>query len=154
MTSKTGNHICYWAHHHLAQRYYCNHKLLSFEQFNAVDQKSIHCPLHKLPGLCQLWAAKHVLGVAGTMMFLSHQDGRSPLCPSCNNCNEMCRHIAQCPEVGRATAFAQLTHRIEAWLDANRTHPDLKLLILWCLRGRGTVTCVECSVDLNLPHKT
>jgi hypothetical protein len=121
MTSKTGNHICYWAHHHLAQRYDCNHKLLSFEQFDAVDWKSIHRTLHKLPQLFQLWAAKHGLGMAGIMKFLSQQDGSSPLCPSCNDCNDTCRHIARCPEVGRAAAFAQSTHEIEAWLDANRT---------------------------------
>jgi hypothetical protein len=130
MTSKTGDHIRYWAHHHLAQGYYCNHKLLSLEQFNVVDWKSIHRTLHKLPRLFQLWAAKQVLGVVGMMKILSHQDSRSPLCPSCNECNEMCRHISRCPEVGCAALFAQLTHRIEAWLDTNCTHPDLKLLIL------------------------
>jgi hypothetical protein len=113
---------------------------------------SIYRTLHKLPWLFQLWAAKHVLSVAGAMKFLSHQDGRSPICPSCNKCNETCRHIAQCPEVGPAAAFAQSTHRVKAWLDANRTHPDLTHLILRYLQGRGTVTCVECSVDLNLPQ--
>ncbi len=84
------------------------------------------------------------------MKFLSHQDGRSPLCPSCNECKETCKHIVRCPEPGHAAAFAQSTHGVEAWLKTNGTHNDLKLLLLCYLQGRGTVTCVECSDDLNL----
>jgi hypothetical protein len=152
MTSETGSHICYWAHHHLARNYYCDCKLLSFKQFDALDWKSIHQALHNLPWLFQLWAAKHVLGVVGTMKFLSHQDGRSLLCPSCNKCNETCKHIAQCLEPGCAAAFAQLTHGVELWLETNGTHNDLMLLLLCYLQGQGTVTCVECSDDLNLPQ--
>ncbi len=61
-------------------------------------------------------------------------------------------HIARCPEEGRAAAFVQSMQGVEAWLDANCTHPDLKQLLLRYLRGRGTITCLECLVDLNLPH--
>jgi hypothetical protein len=86
------------------------------------------------------------------MKFLSHQDGRSPLCPSCNECKETCKHIAQCPEPGRAATFAQLTQGVEAWLETNGTHKDLKLLLLCYLQGQGTVTCIESSEDLNLPQ--
>jgi hypothetical protein len=88
------------------------------------------------------------------MNFLSHQDGRNPLCPSCNECNEcteMCKHIAQCPETGRAAAFLQLTMEVEKWMDGNGTHPVVKLLLLQYLCGRGSITCAECSDDLNLP---
>jgi hypothetical protein len=152
MTSETGSHIRYWSHHHLAGKYYCNRKLLSFEQFDAIDWKSIHQALHDLPRLFQLWMAKHVLGIIGTMKFLSHQDGRSPLCSSCNECKEMCKHITQSPEPGRAAAFAQSTHGVEAWLETNGTHNDLKLLLLCYLQGGGTVTCIECSDNLNLPQ--
>ncbi len=67
MTLETGSHIRYWAYHHLARNYYCNHKLLSFKQLDAVNWKSIHQALHNLPRQIQLWAAKHVLGVVGTM---------------------------------------------------------------------------------------
>jgi hypothetical protein len=95
MTSETGDHISYWARHHLAQQYYRDHKLLSFEQFDSVDWKCIHRTLHDLPRLFQLWAAKHVMGIAGTMKFLAHQDNRSPLCPSCLECKEICKHIVR-----------------------------------------------------------
>jgi hypothetical protein len=58
----------------------------------------------------------------------------------------------QCPEAGQAAAFAQSTQGVEAWLEDNRTPPNLKLLLLHYLRGRGTITCLECLVELNLPH--
>ncbi len=152
MTLETGGYICYWAHHHLARQYYHDHKLLSFEQFNSVDWKSIHHTLHNLLQLFQLWTAKHVLGIKGTTKFLAHQYDRSPLCPGCLMCKESCMHIAWRPEKGRPAAFVQLTQGVEAWLDRNHTHPELKQLLLHYLRGRGTITCLKCLVDLNLPH--
>ncbi len=152
MTSETGSHICYWAHHYLARNYYCNCKVLTSKQLDAIDWKSIHQALCNLSLLFQPWAAKHVFGIAGTMKFLSHQDGRSPLCPSCSKCKETCKHIMQCQEPGHAAAFTQLTHGVEAWLDAYGTHPNLKLLLLRYLQGRGTVTCIECSDNLNPPQ--
>jgi hypothetical protein len=147
MTSETVDHICYWAYHHLAQQYYHDHKLLSFKQFNSVDWKSIHRTLHDLLRLFQLWAAKHVLGIAGTMKFLTHQDNRSPLFPSYLLCKETCMHIARSPKEGKTAAFVQSMQGVEAWLDGNRTHPDLKRILLRYLRGRGTITCLECLVD-------
>jgi hypothetical protein len=122
------------------------------EQFESVDWKSIHRTLHNLPRLFQLWAAKHIMGIAGTMNFLAHQDNRSLLCPSCLEWKEPCKHIVQCPEVGHAAAFAQSMQGVEAWLEDNCTHPNLKLLLLCYLRGRGTITCLKCLVELNLPH--
>jgi hypothetical protein len=67
MTSETGSHIQYWACHHLARNYCCNPKLLSFNQFDAIDWKSSHHALHNLLRLFQLWAANHILDVAGTI---------------------------------------------------------------------------------------
>ncbi len=130
MTSETGEHIRFWAHLQLARKYYSNHKLLSFEQFNLINWKYIHHALYGLPRLFQLWESKHVLGIAGTMKFLAYQDKRSPLCPSCLECKETCRHIAHCAEEGCAAAFSQSTQEIEWWMEANHTHPDLLLLLL------------------------
>ena len=101
----TGGSIQYWAHHQLARNYYQEQKILSHDQFDAIDWRSVHSTLHELPRLFQLWVSKHVLKIAGTMKYLSHQDGRSPLCPSCLACTEICKHIARCPEVGREAAF-------------------------------------------------
>jgi len=100
MTSDTGGSIRSWAHHQLARNYSQTENILSHEQFDAIDLRSVHNTLHSLPRLFQLWASKQVLKIAGTMKYLSHQDGQSPLCPSCLECTETCRHIARCQEVG------------------------------------------------------
>jgi len=49
-------------------------------------------------------------------------------------------------------AFKQSAQMMELWLEKNNTHPDLQSLLLWYLRGRGSVTCSECSKELGLPH--
>jgi hypothetical protein len=139
MTSETGEHICFWAHLQLAHKYYSDHKLLSFKQFDLVDWKSIHRALHGLPRLFQLWASKHVLGIAGTMKFLAYQDKRSPLCPSCLECKVRCRHIARCAEEGCAIAFSQSTQKINWWIEANHTHPDLLIILLNYFRGQASI---------------
>jgi hypothetical protein len=136
-TSETGDHIRFWAHHCLAQDYYRNHKVLSTKQFDQVDWKSVHNTLHGLPRLFQLWASKHVLGIAGTMKYLLHQDNRSPICPSCHVCVKTCNHIAWCPEVGRIAAYIQSTQEVERWMLAQDTHPNLVQLLKEYMRGRG-----------------
>jgi hypothetical protein len=152
MTSKTGVQICFWAQHHLARMFCNNWKILCHEQFDYVDWMSIHCTLHNLPRLFQVWAAKHVLGITGTMSFLPHQDEQSPLCPSCLNCRETCKHIAKCPEVGCAQAFAQSASEVELWLTKNNAHPNLCFLLLRYLWGRGALSGYKCATALNLPH--
>jgi hypothetical protein len=83
---------------------------------------------------------------------LAHQDGRSPLCPSCQECNKTYKHVPQCPKIGHAAAFPQSTQGVEQWLEQQNTNPDLQSLLLRYLQGQGTLTCFECSSALNLPH--
>jgi len=85
------------------------------------------------------------------MSFLSHQDGRCNRCPSCETCKETCPHIARCPEAGRSSAFAQSTEELDLWLGTSKTHPDLHSMLLRYTRGRGTVTCLDCAISLDLP---
>jgi hypothetical protein len=151
MTSDMGGSIRYWAHYQLAREYYHKHNILSHEQFDVIDWKSIHSTLHDLPRLFQLWASKHVLNIAGTMKFLSHQDGRSTLCPSCHECDETCKHIARCPEAGRTGVFLETSNDVKKWMDSHGTHPDIARLLLQYLRGRGRTSCLEYANDLNLP---
>jgi hypothetical protein len=72
MTSETGAWICFWVQHQLARTFYHDRNTLSHVQFDVVDWVLNHCTLHDLPRLFQVWTAKHVLGIAGTMHFLSH----------------------------------------------------------------------------------
>jgi hypothetical protein len=150
MTSETGDHIRFWAHLQLAQQYYRDHELLHLKQFDLVDWKSIQRTLHDLPRLFQLWPSKHVLGIAGTMKILAYQDNKSPLCPNCLEGKKTCKHIARYPETGRVATFVQSTQEVERWMAAHHTHPNLSLLLIQFLRGRGTITCLECLDNLNL----
>jgi hypothetical protein len=151
LTSDTGELLRFWAHRQLARTHYHSKSIISHNQFDETDWWSIQKTLLSLPRLFQLWAAKHVDRIAGTMSFLSHQDGRCNLCPSCKTCIETCQHIAQCPEAGQALAFAQSTDESELWLSSNKTHPDMQSLLLMYTWGWGTVTCLKCAISLDLP---
>ncbi len=135
MTSDTGADIQFWAHRKLAKNFYCDQKILTNTQFECIDRESVHRTLHNLPCLFQIWAAKQVLRVTGTMKFLSHQDRRSPVCPSCQECIETCTHIARCSETGRSMAFHQSMEEVERWFSEEKTHPDLQSLLLLYIHG-------------------
>ncbi len=92
-----------------------------------------------------MWASKHVLGIAGIMKFLSHQDGCKPVCPSCLAYEETCSHIEQCPEAGRTATFQQSVSGITSWMADNATHPDVKAVVTAYALGRGQVTCAACA---------
>jgi hypothetical protein len=151
MTSDTGEILRFWAYWQLAREYYRSREIISYRQFDEIDWWQLRKTLLALPRLFQLWAAKHVNKIAGTMSFLSHQDGRCDLCPSCGTHKETCQHIARCPEVGRVAAFAQATNNLELWLRDNKTHPDVQALLLEYTRRQGKATCLECANDLELP---
>ena len=36
-------------------------------------------------------------------------------------------------------------------MGTNKTHPDLHAMLLRYTRGRGTVTCLDCAISLDLP---
>jgi hypothetical protein len=82
------------------------------------------------------------------MKFLAHQDGRDPLCPSCQTCEEACTHVTRCPEAGRAEAFLQAVDELSRWMNENETHPDLNSVITEYARKQGDTSCIECAGDL------
>ncbi len=151
LTYNTGDLLSFWAHRQLAREYYGSGNTILHEQFDETDWRSLRKTLLALPQLFKLWAAKHMIRIAGAMSFLSHQDGRCNLCPSCGAVIETCQHIARCPEAGRAAAFAQSTSDLEIWLRNSRTHPDMQSLILEYTRGRRQVTCLAYAISLELP---
>ncbi len=152
MKSDTGDQIRFGAHRQLAKEFFNNRKILLHSQFESIDWISIHQMLHNLPRLFQIWVAKQVLRIVGRTKILAHQDSRSPLCPSCQECNKTCKHVARCPKIRRAVAFALSTQGVEQWREHQNTNPDLQFLLLRYLRGRGTLTCFECSSVLHLPQ--
>jgi hypothetical protein len=107
LSSDTGQQIRFHVHCQLAKAMFLRKKILSGKGFNKIGWDSVHATLHLVLRLFQVWVSKHVLGIAGTMKFLLHQDDRKPLCPSCLSCEEICSHITLCLEIGRTTAFQQ-----------------------------------------------
>ncbi len=101
LSLETGPLLQFHAHCKLARSLFHWKKILLQDKFKEVDWESVHRALHLVPRLFQVWASKHVLGIAGTMKFLGHQDSQESTCPSCLSCKETCAHILRCPEVGR-----------------------------------------------------
>ncbi len=137
--------IPFHAHHQLAKMLFLWKKILSGKGFDKVGWDSVHGALHSVSRLFQVWALKHLLGIASTMKFLSHQDGREPVCPSCLAWEETCSHIAQCPEAGHTAAFQQSVSGFTSWMADNTTHPDVKAVVTAYALGRGPVTCAACT---------
>ena len=135
LSSETGPLLQFHAHQQLARSLFHQRQLLLHDKFEEVDWEAVHRTLHSVPRLFQVWAAKHVMGIAGTMKFLAHQDGCDLICPSCHACDETCTHIAHCPEAGRTEAFLLAAVELSQWMRDNKTHPDLALVILKYIQG-------------------
>ncbi len=150
LSSEAGPLLRFHAHRQLARSLFHRKKILSRDEFEEVDWELVHRTLHSVPRLFQVWASKHVLGIAGTMKFLAHQDGRKPTCPSCRSCEETCAHIARCPEAGHTEAFLQAVVELSRWMTENETHPDLVSVISDYAQGRGETSCIKCAEDLPL----
>jgi hypothetical protein len=148
LLSETGPCLQFHAHCQLARNLFHQRKIISQDEFKEVDWESVHRTLHLVPRLFQVWAAKHVLWIAGTMKFLAHQDGCNPTCPSCRVCVETCAHIARCPEAGRTEAFLMAVAELSRWMTENETHPDLINVISEFAQGQGKKSCVECAGNL------
>ncbi len=150
LLSEAGPLLRFHAHRQLARSLFHQKKILLRDKFEEVDWELVHRTLHLVPRLFQVWASKHVLGIAGTMKFLAHQDGCEPTCPSCRSCEETCAHIARCPEAGRTKAFLQAVAELSRWMTENKMHPDLVSVISDYAQGRGETSCIECVEDLPL----
>jgi hypothetical protein len=148
LSSETGHLLRFHAHRQLARMFFHQKEILSRDTFDEVDWESVHRTLHTVPRLFQVWATKHVLGIAGTMKFLAHQDGRNPICPCCRACEETCTHVARCPEAGRTEAFSQAVAELSKWLIENKTHPKLAFVIPEYTQGQGETPCIKCAGDL------
>jgi hypothetical protein len=128
-SSEPGLLLRFHVHPQLAKSLFLQKKIISERGFDKVDWPEVHSALHSVSRLFQLWASKHVLGIADTMKFLSHQDGRYRSCPSCLASDKTCCHIAVCPDAGRTVAFEQSMACVTSWMSENVTHPDVKAVV-------------------------
>jgi len=145
LSSVPGPQLRFHAHRQHAKALFLRKKILSERGFDEVGWAKVHSTLHSVSRLFQLWASKHVLGIADTMKFLSHQDGRDWSCPSCLVSEETCRQVAVCPDAGKTAAFEQSMACVTSWMSENVTHPDVKAVISTYALGRGQVSCIACA---------
>ncbi len=135
LSSETGPLLRFHTHRQLSRSLFHQRQILSCDEFKEVNWEAVHRTLHLVPRLFQVWVAKHVMGIAGTMKFLAHQDRRNPICPSCCACDETCTHIARCPKAGRTEAFLLAAAELSWWMRDNKTHPDFALVISKYVQG-------------------
>ncbi len=146
LSSDAGQQLRFQAHRQLTRMLFLRKKILTGEGFDKVGWGHVHGALHSVSRLFQVWALKHVIGIAGTMKFLSHQDSRESRCPSCLACKETCSHIALCPDAGRTAAFQQSVSSVTSWMADNTMHPDIKAVVTAYAIGRGRTSCTACAV--------
>lgn len=106
VTTDSGMIVRYHIGKQLAQQLFHSKGILQPHQFDLVDWRSLSRSLTSVPKLYQLWAAKHVMGAAGTKHYLSYQTGESPLCSSCQAVPETTTHITRCQDSGRQEAMS------------------------------------------------
>ena len=106
MTSDTA-HIRYAAGRQVARSFFHETGRMLTDAFDEVDWPRVHCTLHKVSHLFQVWACKQVMNIAATNKTLSwrHCNGQSDKCPCCTIHVETAEHVLLCPEVGRLEAL-------------------------------------------------
>jgi hypothetical protein len=67
LSCSASQQIRFHVHCQLAKVHFLGKKILSGDRFEEVGWELVHATLHSVPQLFQLWASKHVLGIAGTM---------------------------------------------------------------------------------------
>ncbi len=139
LSSGPGHQICFHVHCELAKALFLRKQILSGDGFKEVGWELVHVTLHSVLQLFQLWASKCLLGIAGTMKFLAHQDNHDLKCPSCLSCKETCCHIALSLENGHTKAFQWSVASVASWMAANATHPNIKAVVTAYALGRGKI---------------
>ena len=138
MTSNTSAHLRFWVHRQLAEETFFKLGILNPESFREVAWEEVYATLHEVPRMFQLWAAKQVMGIAGTNSYQArYKDDHDPHCPSCDNAIETCAHVLHCCEAGRVQALQRSIGWLDDWLREVGTEPSLRRWLVMYARGRG-----------------
>ncbi len=127
--------------------------ILTPQQFDAVDWHHISLTLNALPKLFQLWVAKHIICVAGTMSYLWHQTGEFSFCPCCNAMQETTAHITRCQDPGRQQALNLSIELLDTWLANSHTNPALQTAVVEYLGHRGNPPWATISQGFPLRYR-
>jgi hypothetical protein len=134
---------------------YEKQKILTADQFHEVAWPTVHSTLRKLPKMFQLFASKQVFNTAAVLRNLAKQKDHAHLgdkCPSCTIHAETCEHILTCPELGRVKHLNRQIKRVQEWLVAVGTVPDLSYLIHAFLLTHGTMISHGRPIPVDHPY--
>lgn len=148
MTSDTAEHLRFWAHRQLAEETFFKLNILEPASFHEVAWEEVYATLHEVPRMFQLWAAKQVMGIAGTNSYQArYKEDHDPHCPSCDNAIETCAHVLHCCEAGRVEALHRSIGWLDDWMKEVGTEPSLRRWLVAYARGRGAISMSDIVVD-------
>jgi hypothetical protein len=119
---------------------YHENGIVPLDQFDEVYWDGIEKVLDRCPEMFLVWATKQVSGFNGNNHLLHHINGVTvDVCPNCGCHSERASHIVFCPDPARTQVFNSSVDKLVEWLTSQRTAPELTILLLTYLRGRGNL---------------
>ena len=121
-----------------AREFYKEKGLMPPEVFDSVEWDAIELTLSDKPRMYKLWYGKQCSGFCGTNSKLV-QWGRTDdsRCPDCNRLGEDAAHLMECPNSHRRALLGEQVRKLETWMAAHSTEPELARLVAEYLRGGG-----------------
>ena len=103
--------------------------------------KQVYEALHDVPQMFQIWACKQVTNISGDNSNQAvYRPNHNPMCPSCNEEDETCRHVLCCDEDGRVKALNYTINLLDIWLRTVGTDGPLRSCLIEYARKRGGVS--------------
>ena len=127
-----------------------NHTIIP-TAFDMIDWDAIAVKMSSTKQQHKIWITKHVSGFCATNKMM-HRRGHEEhsRCPCCHSpdIRETTRHQARCLDPERIILWNDSVDELNQWLTKKDTEPNIQILIIGYLRGRGEV---ELQSILNLP---
>ena len=117
MTSDTSKLLKFWVDKQLAEQTFYQLGLMLSVYFQGVAWRQVYDALHEVPRMFQIWACKQVTNIAGVNYNQAvYKANHDPMCPSCNEEEETCRHVLGCDEEGRVKVLNFMIDLLDNWM--------------------------------------
>ena len=141
MTSDTSKLLKFWVHKKLAEQKFYQLGLMLSDHFQEVAWSQVYDALHEVPRMFQIWACKQVTNIAGVNSNQAvYKANHDPICPSCNEEEETCRHVLGCDEEGRVKALNCTIDLLDNWMRTVGTNGQLEYCLTASAWKRGGVS--------------
>ena len=138
MTSDTPKLLKFWVHKQLAEQTFYQLGLMSSGHFQEVAWRQVYDALQEVPRMFQIWACKQVTNIAGVNSNKAvYKANHDPMCPSCNEEEETCRHVLGCDEEGRVKALNCTIDLLDNWMTTVGKNGPLRNCLTAYARKRG-----------------